>query len=418
MDKLVVTGGNVLQGTVTASGSKNASLPILFASILSDKKIILERVPHLKDIETSFSLLRLIGSEINFKNNRAEIETKKITSVEAPYDLVRTMRASFWILGPLLAREGKARVSLPGGCAIGTRPVDLHLFALEKFGVQYELEQGYVVANCPAGLRGAEIDFPKISVGATEHAMMTAALAKGKTVLKNCAREPEVVDLQNFLNSLGAKIEGAGTATITIEGAASLGGGKYRVMFDRIEAGTLLLAGPITGGKVTVEGIGATDLSAFLKELQATGTALNISNDTASASNLGSHGINLTTGPHPEFPTDLQAQMMAYLTQIDAESSITETIFENRFMHVPELNRLGADIRIQGNRAQILGKRGRLKGATVMATDLRASASLVLAALAAEGPTHIRRIYHLDRGYEGLEAKLKSLGAEITRKSE
>lgn len=419
MDKLVVEGGIKLDGSVAASGSKNATLPILFASILTGEPVELSNVPQLKDIETSFDLLRHVGCKIEVSGDSVTIDSSKLNSTEAPYDLVRTMRASFWILGPLLAREGKARVSLPGGCAIGSRPVDLHLMALEKLGVQYTLEQGYVVAACPNGLVGAEIDFPKISVGATEHAMMAAVLAKGRTVLRNCACEPEVVDLAGFLNNIGARISGAGTEEIIIEGATQLKGGKYRVMFDRIEAGTLLLAGPITGGRVRVTGVRAEPLQSLLDIMRKVGIQVSVGGDwiEASAAKLPKP-LHISTEPFPGFPTDLQAQLMAYLACVDGESEIEETIFENRFMHVPELNRLGANISVEGSLAFIHGKSACYQGATVMATDLRASSCLVLAGLAGKGVTHIRRIYHLDRGYEQLENKLNKLGARVTREKE
>lgn len=416
MDKFEVEGGQKLNGTVAASGSKNAALPILFASILSSKPITLRRVPKLKDIETSLSLLRGVGATASHDGSLVKIEIPKLTSTEAPYELVRTMRASVLMLGPLLAREKKAKVSLPGGCAIGTRPVDLHLMGLEKMGAQIRLEQGYILAECPAGLHGAEISFKNPSVGATENLMMAATLAKGKTILKNAAREPEIVDLAKFLRAMGAKISGEGSPDITIEGVSALGAADYEVMFDRIEAGTLLLAGPITGGTVRVEKMDKECLGSLIDLLKKIGVPVHEGSDWVETSYSPSMKCaDFSTEPYPGFPTDLQAQVMAFLAQVNGVSKISENIFENRFMHVPELQRLGADIRVSGGEAVVHGKSACYEGATVMATDLRASASLVLAGLAARGITSIRRIYHLDRGYEQLEKKLEALGAKIKR---
>lgn len=419
MHKFDIEGGVRLNGTVAASGSKNAALPILFATILSAKKIELSRVPNLKDIDTTLALLRGIGAETSYQNGKAAIEIEKLSSWEAPYDLVRTMRASVLMLGPLLARAHKAKVSLPGGCAIGSRPVDLHLMGLEKMGAQLRLEQGYIIGECPGGLKGAEIEFRMPSVGATENLMMAASLAKGKTLIKNAAQEPEITDLGNMLKKMGAKISGHGSSEITIEGVSELSGCQHSVMFDRIEAGTLLLAGPITGGKVRVTESDPSCLAAFLDLLKQSGVNVSVGKDWMEAE-LGpkAMGLDFATEPYPGFPTDLQAQLMAFLAQADANSVISETIFENRFMHVPELNRMGADIRVEGGKASIFGKPGCYQGATVMATDLRASASLVLAGLAAKGQTSVRRIYHLDRGYEGLELKLAALGARVARNKE
>jgi UDP-N-acetylglucosamine 1-carboxyvinyltransferase len=419
MHKFEIEGGGVLSGTVSASGSKNSALPILFASILNPHPVELKRVPVLKDIETTLTLLRGVGADIERVGDSAKVSLKKLSSTEAPYELVRTMRASILMLGPILAREGVARVSLPGGCAIGSRPVDLHLSGLEKMGAELTLEHGYVNAKCAGGLRGAVIEFRMPSVGATEHLMMAATLAKGETVLKNAAREPEIADLANFLNSMGAKVSGAGGSEIRIQGGTSFRATKYEVMFDRIEAGTLLLAGPITGGKVRVEKTNAADLGSYLDILRDCGVTVSVGKDFVEAQ-AGNHpcGVSVTTEPYPGFPTDLQAQLMAYLAQVDGESEITESIFENRFMHVPELNRLGANIRAEGAKAKIMGKHGCYSGATVMATDLRASASLVLAGLSGRGTTTVRRIYHLDRGYEEMEKKLAQLGARISRSQE
>lgn len=419
MDKFEIEGGRVLSGTLEASGSKNAALPLLFSTILTDKPVRFRRVPRLRDIATTMKLLEGVGAKVNYSGNSAEVEIASLSSTEAPYDLVRTMRASVLMLGPLLARAHKAKVSLPGGCSIGTRPVDIHLEALEKMGARLQLEAGYIVGDCPGGLRGAQIDFRFPSVGATEHVMMAAALAKGKTRITNAAREPEIVDLANLLRKMGAKISGDGSAAIEIEGVNSLQGADYEVMFDRIEAGTLLLAGPMTGGRVRVEKIQPEALQIFTDFLVAAGLKISAGKDWLEAERGASEkGLKFSTEPFPGFPTDLQAQIMAYLAQTNAESEIVETIFENRFMHVPELNRLGADIRVEGGTARIFGKRGCYQGATVMATDLRASASLVLAGLSGRGTTSVRRIYHLDRGYEEMEKKLEKLGAAISRAAE
>ncbi len=416
MHKFLVEGGNTLSGTVRASGSKNSALPLLFATILTAKPIRLRRVPQLKDIETTLKLLRGIGAKAEHAADVVEIENPALSSTEAPYDLVRTMRASILMLGPLLARAKKAKVSLPGGCAIGTRPVDLHLSGLEKMGATLSLEQGYVIGACPKGLKGAEISFRSPSVGATEHLLMAASLAEGRTVLRNCAREPEIVDLVKLLRAMGAKIQGEGESDITVDGVSSLGGADYEVMFDRIEAGTLLLAGPMTGGRVRVEGMDADCLGSFLDLVKTSGAEVKVMADAVEMGpGKSSRGVNFSTEPYPGFPTDLQAQMMAYLAQVQGDSVISENIFENRFMHVPELNRLGAQVRVEGAKAYVQGKPGCYGGATVMATDLRASASLVLAGLAGKGETCVRRIYHLDRGYESMEVKLGALGAKIRR---
>lgn len=419
MDKLVVEGGLRLSGTVEASGSKNAALPLLFASILSGETVEFHRVPELKDISTTFELLRGLGVEVVREGGVVKTRAPKLSSCEAPYDLVRTMRASILALGPLLAREHRARVSLPGGCAIGTRPVDLHLFGLERMGARFIIQEGYINGACPGGLVGAEIPLRVPSVGATENIMLAATLARGTTVIGNAAREPEIVNLAVALRAMGAKVSGEGTERITILGVNALRGGKVDVMFDRIEAGTLLLAGPISGGSVRVEKVDPRCLGSFLDELKRAGVAIEVGGDWMSAAYTDKlQPVNFATAPFPGFPTDLQAQFMALLTQVEGVSEIEETIFENRFMHVPELNRLGARISVQGARARIEGESGRLNGATVMATDLRASASLVLAGLAAKGTTHVRRIYHLDRGYERIEAKLERLGAKIRRSEE
>jgi UDP-N-acetylglucosamine 1-carboxyvinyltransferase len=416
MHKFVVEGGRKLNGSVEASGSKNSALPILFATILTADPVRLDRVPHLKDIDTTITLLKGIGARAEHKSGSVTIHLPELSSTEAPYELVRTMRASILMLGPLLARARKAKVSLPGGCAIGTRPVDLHLAGLEKMGASLRLEHGYIFGDCPQGLRGAEISFRSPSVGATEHLMMAASLAEGRTILRNCAREPEIVDLAGLLRKMGASIQGEGESDIEISGVSRLNGCDHEVMFDRIEAGTLLLAGPITGGAVRVTKMDPSCLKSFLDLLRQSGAEVSEGGDWVEAkAGENSRGVNFTTEPYPGFPTDLQAQMMAYLAQVSGESGISENIFENRFMHVPELNRLGALVRAEGARAIVEGVPGCYTGATVMATDLRASASLVLAGLAAKGQTTVRRIYHLDRGYESLEKKLGSLGAIIQR---
>ena len=419
MDKFEIEGGISLNGTVMASGSKNAALPILFATILSSRPICIRRVPKLKDIETTLSLLAGVGGNVSFHEDEVKIDIPKLLSTEAPYDLVRTMRASILMLGPLLAREKKAKVSLPGGCAIGTRPVDIHLEGLEKLGAKFHLDAGYIVGECARGLRGAKIHFRFPSVGATENIMMAASLAEGETILTNVAREPEIEDLARMLNGLGAKISGAGSDTIIINGVNALSGGEVKVMFDRIEAGTLLLCGAMTNGRVRVNGVDPLCLSSFLEKLNESGLSICQGLDWVEVSSSEKmHGVNFITEPYPGFPTDLQAQFMAYLANVSGESNVQENIFENRFMHVPELVRMGADIRVEGGTAEVKGKSHCYQGATVMATDLRASASLVLAGLAARGKTSVRRIYHLDRGYESLEKKLGRLGARVWRKKE
>ena len=418
MDSFEIEGGRRLSGTVDASGSKNAALPILFAALLCPEKLTLRRVPKLHDIKTTLSLLEGVGARVSRDGGTVQIELPKLTSTEAPYDLVRTMRASVLMLGPLLAREKSARVSLPGGCAIGSRPVDIHLTALEQMGAELKLESGYIVGSCPKGLIGAEIDFRFPSVGATQQVMMAASLANGHTVIRNAAREPEIENLAGFLRAMGAKMSGDGTSEIHIDGVPSLHGCDFEVMFDRIEAATLLLAGPITGGSVRVRGMDTGCLEAFFAVMKKTGVKVSSGDGWIEAAAGESHGADFETQPHPGFPTDVQAQVMAYLAQANGVSHVSEKIFENRYMHVPELVRMGADIRVEGSQAMIYGKPGCYQGATVMATDLRASASLVLAGLVANGTTRVRRIYHLDRGYESLESKLTTLGAAVTRKPE
>lgn len=414
MDKLIIHGGRRLVGEVAVSGAKNAALPLLFATLLAPGPHRIGNLPRLRDISTAEHLLAGLGAAVDSSNGTLKVTTEHINSMEAPYDLVRTMRASVLVLGPLLARYGKARVSLPGGCAIGARPINLHLKGLEAMGAEIHLDHGYVEASA-ARLKGARIYLDIPTVGGTENLMMAATLAKGTTVLENAAREPEIVDLAKALQGMGARIEGAGSDTITIEGVEELAPMDYRVMPDRIEAGTFLVAGAMTGGRVGIKGGRPEHMEALLSKLEEVGATMTMDADTlwvAGPEQLKS--VNIKTQPHPGFPTDMQAQFMAMMTLGTGTSMITEAVFENRFMHVCELQRMGADISIEGHTATVKGVAG-LLGAPVMATDLRASASLVLAGLAADNTTEISRIYHLDRGYERLEEKFRSLGADIER---
>lgn len=420
MDCLRIIGGTPLVGSVEISGAKNAALPILFAAILSDQKSVIQNVPLLADINTTVKVLDSLGLKTLFKlgDHTMEIDGSTLNKHEAPYELVSTMRASVLVLGPLLARKGVAKVSLPGGCAIGARPIDIHLAALEKLGAIFNIENGYVEGSAPNGLRGAKIEFSFPSVGATENTLMACVLAKGKSEIHNVAREPEIVDLAIALRSMGAKISGEGTSVIHVEGVSSLHGMNHKVAPDRIEAATFLCAGLITKGKVTVNGISADFMTSALELLTRAGAK--ISTDTNSITAEYTHelsSLNITTEPFPGFPTDMQAQFMALLTQSNGDSKISETIFENRFMHVPELIRLGCKIKIKGNEAVVSGP-VKLTGARVMATDLRASACLIIAGLAAKGETIITRVYHLDRGYELIEQKLSKLGAKIFREKD
>lgn len=420
MDLLRIKGGTALQGDVQISGAKNAALPILFATILTEEKSSVFNVPLLADIDTTLKVLDSLGlkTEYFLTDHQITVDGSKLRSIEAPYDLVRTMRASVLVLGPLLARRGEAKVSLPGGCAIGARPVDFHLSALEKLGATFEITGGYIHGRAANGLKGAVMQLPFPSVGATENAMMAATLAHGSSQIRNAACEPEIVDLAVALRSMGARISGEGSSTIHIEGVAKLGAMKHTVTADRIEAATFLCAGLITGGSVTVKGIEATSMTSALDVLKGIGAKVVVQPQSITVSSDGKlKPAQITTEPFPGFPTDMQAQFMALLTQAQGESVITETIFENRFMHVPELARLGAKISIQGNVARIAGP-SPLSGAIVMATDLRASASLIIAGLIASGETTVRRIYHLDRGYENIEKKLSQLGAKIVREKE
>ena len=417
MDKLIIKGGKKLSGEVSVSGSKNASLPIFCATILAPGVHEISNVPFLRDINTTIKVLESLGAVIEGNGNIVRIDATAVNNVEATYDLVKTMRASVLVLGPLLARHGRARVSLPGGCAIGARPIDQHLKGLKALGAEIKLEHGYVEARAKR-LKGARINFDMPTVGGTEHLMMTAALAKGETILENAAREPEITDLANMLIRMGAKIEGAGTDTIRITGVKSLSPVNYRVMPDRIEAGTFMCAAAITGGDIKIHNMQLEHLDALVFKLQDAG--VEIINKDGVVRVKGSKkvkSVNIKTRPYPGFPTDMQAQFMALMAVADGASVIAENIFENRFMHVSELLRFGADITVDGRSATVKGVK-KLSGAPVMATDLRASASLILAGLAAEGETEITRIYHLDRGYESIEKKLAALGADIVRVKE
>ena len=415
MQKLEVFGANKLNGQVKISGSKNASLPILAATLLSDGKISLNNIPKVKDIETMISLLKSLGSNIIFKNNKVIINNSNQLKKFASYNLVKTMRAGILVLGPLLAKFKSAKVSLPGGCSIGTRPIDIHLKALSKLGANYKITQGYVHAVAPKGLKGNKIRFPKISVGATENLIIAASCAKGETILSNCAIEPEICDLINFLNKMGCKISWLSKRTIKIIGVKYIKDTKYSVMFDRIETGTYLIAAAITEGNIRIKNIIPKIIKTEMKILKKIGTKIKIfENEIHVIGNKKIKSININTAPYPGFPTDLQAQIMVLLCKANKKSKIKEDIFENRFMHVAELKRMGAKISITGNTASVDGKT-KFAAAELMATDLRASVSLVLAGLSAKGKSIINRIYHLDRGYENIEKKLKKLGAKIRR---
>ena len=420
MDKLVINKSPALSGTVVISGAKNAALPLLIASLLADTVCSFQNVPKLRDINTTLLLLKDFGATIEHTgDNSVDIDTSSLNNVTASYDLVRTMRASILVLGPLLAKHGKANVSLPGGCAIGARPVNLHLNGLEKMGASIEVDEGYIRASVDGRLKGARIFMDMVSVGATENLLMAASLADGETILENAAREPEIVDLANCLNRMGAKISGAGTDSIKIQGVEKLNGCTYSVLPDRIETGTFLVAAAATRGSIRCEKADPSTLDAVLSKLEQAGASIKTGDDWIE---LDMHGkapkaVNLKTLPHPGFPTDMQAQFVTLNTLAVGAGRITETIFENRFMHVPELQRMGADIELEGNNALTKGS-SQLKGAQVMATDLRASASLVIAGLVAQGETTVNRIYHLDRGYESIESKLGGLGAQIKRVKE
>ena len=414
MDKLIIEGGTTLNGVITVNGSKNAALPILIAAILVDGPVTYTNVPKLRDITTTTRLLHILGCPSEMGQDGSLTITSGSLSPEAPYDLVKTMRASVLVLGPLIARLGVGKVALPGGCAIGARPVDQHLKALEKMGAVFELEEGYILGRCKE-LHGADITFDMPTVGGTEHLLMAASLAKGETILRNAAREPEINDLAEFLIACGAKISGHGTDIIHIKGVSSLRGTPYRIMPDRIEAGTFLAAAAISGGEVLVEGCPVEELTAVIAKMREMGVKLEERlNGVLVQRNGPLRGVDVITRPHPGFPTDMQAQIMALMSVAEGAGTVEETIFENRFMHVSELNRMGADIKLSGGKAVVRGVK-RLTGAPVMASDLRASASLVIAGLAAKGKTEVQRIYHLDRGYEHIEEKLNAVGARIRR---
>ena len=415
MQKLEVFGAKKLKGQIKISGSKNASLPILAATLLSNKKVYLQNLPRVKDIETMVSLLQSLGSKISFSKNNLAIDNKKQNKNFASYSLVKTMRAGILVLGPLLAKFGKAKVSLPGGCAIGTRPVDIHLDALSKLGVKYKIVQGYVHAKAPKGLIGSKIKFPKISVGATENLIIAASYAKGTTVLSNCAIEPEIKDLVNFLKSMGCNINWISKRSIKIEGVSNVKEINYSVMFDRIEAGTYLIAAAVTEGNLKIQNVVPKIIQTEINTLKKIGVKIKVKKDELHiVGNKKIKSIKIKTAPYPGFPTDLQAQMMVLLCKANKQSVIKEDIFENRFMHVAELNRMGAKISTVGNKAKITGNIN-FEAAELMATDLRASVSLILAALTTKGKSVINRIYHLDRGYENIEKKLKKVGAKIRR---
>ncbi len=416
MDVIVIQGGKALSGTVATSGAKNAALPLLFSTLLAEGEHHFENVPQLMDIDSTELLLNHLNCETSRSGNSMSVNVRRPESLVAPYDIVRKMRASILCLGPLLTRYGKAKVSLPGGCAIGSRPINLHIEPLQQLGAKIEIENGYVIAEAKR-LKGDRIVFDFATVGGTENIMMAASLCKGTTVMENVAKEPEIVDLANCLRKMGAKIEGDGTSVITIEGVDELKPVNHRVIPDRIEAGTLLLAGAITSGDVTVTGCDPADLEALLHKLNDCGFKLETGADWVRIRPLKKwRAVDVDTAPHPGFPTDLQAQFMALMTQASGTSVITERIFENRFMHVQELARMGANITPKSQVSIVRGEKGGLSGAPVMATDLRASACLILAALATQGETTISRIYHLDRGYENLEKKLAGLGANIQRR--
>ena len=428
MDRIRIIGGKPLKGSIPISGAKNAALPLLIASLLTEDRLTLKNVPNLADVNLLARILRNHGVDLAVDGKRPgpasylgetfHLTARDIVDTTAPYEMVSRMRASFWVLGPLIARMRQAKVSLPGGCAIGTRPVDLHLMGLKALGAEIDIEGGYVLARAPKGLRGAHIVFPKVSVGATHNVLLAASLAKGETIIENAAREPEVGDVAACLSKMGAKVEGIGTSVLRIQGRDRLEGTVHTVLPDRIETGTFAMAVAATGGDVTLEGARLADLRAALEALSETGTFVE---ETKTGIRVARNGggidpVSVETQPFPGFPTDLQAQLMALLTLAAGTSVIRETIFENRFMHVQELARLGADIHLQGDTATIKGVKA-LKGAPVMATDLRASVSLVIAGLAGEGETVINRVYHLDRGFEQLEQKLRRCGADIERLS-
>jgi UDP-N-acetylglucosamine 1-carboxyvinyltransferase len=428
MDRIRIVGGNRLNGTIPISGAKNAALPLMIAGLLTDETLILDNVPRLADVQQLQRILSNHGVDImsagkrpgesEYQGQTLHISAANVIDTTAPYELVSRMRASFWVIAPLLARMGEAKVSLPGGCAIGTRPVDLLIMALEKLGAELQIDAGYVIARAPSGLRGAKIEFPKVTVSGTHVALMAATLAKGTTVISNAACEPEIADVADCLNKMGARISGAGTPQIVIEGVAKLHGARHTVLPDRIEAGTYAMAVAMTGGDVQLSGARPNLLQSALDVLTQAGATISVNNEgiRVSRNGTGLKAVDVTTAPFPGFPTDLQAQLMALMSRAEGSSHITETIFENRFMHVQELARFGAKIHLDGETATVDGV-ARLKGAPVMATDLRASVSLVIAGLVADGETMVNRVYHLDRGFERLEDKLSACGAMIERLS-
>lgn len=417
MDKLIIRGGVPLDGEIRISGAKNAALPILMGALLADSPVRIGNVPHLHDITTTLELLGRMGVSLTVdERSGVEIDPTTLTATEAAYDLVKTMRASILVLGPLLAKHGKADVSLPGGCAIGSRPVDLHLRGLEAMGAHIKVENGYIRATSGDGLKGAHIFMDQVTVTGTENLMMAATLAKGKTIIENAAREPEVVDLANYLIKMGAEIKGAGTATLEINGVEKLHGTDYAILPDRIETGTYLVAAAITRGRVKLKDTDANQLESVLLKLEEAGAKIEVGKDWISLDMEGRRpkAVNIRTAPYPAFPTDMQAQFTALNSIAEGQATIVETVFENRFMHVQEMQRMGADLQIEGNTVVCKGRES-LTAAPVMATDLRASACLVLAALVADGETVVERIYHIDRGYECIEEKLQQLGARIRR---
>jgi UDP-N-acetylglucosamine 1-carboxyvinyltransferase len=417
MNKLIIRGGQPLSGQLRISGAKNAALPILAATLLTDQPLQIRNVPHLRDITTTVELLGRMGADISIGEHMSiSVACNNVTQFEAPYDLVRTMRSSVLVLGPLLARFGQAKVSLPGGCAIGTRPIDLHVEALKALGAEVHVENGYIIAKSKGRLQGAEFIFTKVSVTGTENLLMAATLAKGITVIKNAACEPEIKDLADCLIKMGARIEGAGTDTITVDGVENLSGTEYSVIPDRIETGTYLTAAAMTGGDVQLKATEPALLTTMLNQLEMAGAEIDTGKDWVRLNMRGKRpkAVSIATGPYPGFPTDMQAQFTAMNSVADGRGEITETIFENRFMHVAEMQRMGAQLKLRGNTVVCHGV-AKLMGAEVMATDLRASASLVLAGLVAEGETVVDQIYHIDRGYECIEEKLQCLGADIRR---
>lgn len=417
MDKLIISGGKPLHGTIRASGAKNAVLPILAATILATEKVTLENIPHLNDVTTMIELLGYMGAQLMMCDRMClEVDAAELKSYKAPYELVKTMRASILVLGPLLARYGSAEVSLPGGCAIGSRPVDLHVKLLQQMGATIEVKNGFIKAFIDGRLQGGRLIFDMVSVTGTENILMATTLAEGISIIENAACEPEIVDLANFLNALGAKITGAGTPTIRVEGVERLAGGSYTVLSDRIEAGTYLIAAAITRGSITIRDINPSTLSVVLEKLEEANAHIETGSNWIKLDMRGKRprAVSISTAPYPKMPTDMQAQFMAMNVIADGKSRVVENVFENRFMHVPELRRLGAEILLDGNTAFCVG-REYLQAAPVMATDLRASAGLVLAALMAQGDTVVDRIYHVDRGYECIEEKLTQLGANIRR---